>query len=383
MKSALSILCLTLAITGLTTDSPASDFPLATLLQENALQDTDTLVAVFRDCQERYLSILPPGAKTFTMPEGILAFDETGFQREKWFRKLEPTGQGTIVFTMAEDPASRNMVLRNTEGVTVGTIQAPMDYDPTWFATTIYPDLFSGRYPTDQVTAILEQYDPARLIVQYTLVPLDDVDTYAATLDVLATVQPDAMMTMLGMDAPESVEEIIVGLDACDSTSAVINVYVPAGFTNRIDVFSSTNLINARWNLAAACLIPVDGIAVWTNYHSSTTNAGGGGGGGGGIPPPGEGDGEGTTNAFPAVVGFFAAANADLTSDTDSDQDGVPAGRERFVYLSDPGDSDSDNDTIADGVEVANHTDPINPDTTRPTAAFLTPTSGQNLWWKP
>jgi hypothetical protein len=373
-------LCVGLTASVFATDFEVSGFLSANFLIEAMLPHSSALVGVHQQNQRCWTPILPPGTTTFTMSEGILAFDEVGF-KDAWFRNLVATDEGgyrKYTFTLAEDPITHNLIVRSTKGVKVGSIQAPTDYDPTWLAKTIYPDLSSGRYSPERVTAILAQYDPSRLVVQYSLLPMTDVDTYVAIMDALAPEQTGAMMTMLGMDPPEFVDEIIVGMGECDTTSAVVNVYVPAGFTNHLDIFMSTNGVGPRWSLATEGLLPIDGVVVWTNFHPAVTDFdGGGGGGGGGIPPPGGGGGSSSSNSCPVETQFFAAGNGDVIPElTDPDGDGLTTAREKFLWLSDAYQADTDDDGVNDGVEVSAHTDPTNPDTGKPIVSFISPVSG-------
>ena len=81
---------------------------------------------------------------------------------------------------------------------------------------------------------------------------------------------------------------------------------------------------------------------------------------------------------------FYAAANADLTDDTDPDDDDLPWGREQFLYLTCPTNSDTDGDGLDDYQEcVTDNTDPNNDDTNPPTAAIDLPTNNTERIWLP
>jgi len=74
-------------------------------------------------------------------------------------------------------------------------------------------------------------------------------------------------------------------------------------------------------------------------------------------------DGDGAPDAFETDTGVFVSA-FDCGSDpgdVDTDDDGLQDGVEVQTYDTDPCDADTDDDTYGDGVEIAAGTDPLNP----------------------
>jgi hypothetical protein len=109
-----------------------------------------------------------------------------------------------------------------------------------------------------------------------------------------------------------------------------ITIYAPDGFTNRVEIYSCTNLVSGGWEIAVQNLLPIHtNPAVWTPPLTNTT-------------------------------GFFRAGNMDV----DTDGDGLPDARERMVHKTDPDDADTDGDGLSDYEEISVYgLNPNNPDT--------------------
>jgi len=111
-----------------------------------------------------------------------------------------------------------------------------------------------------------------------------------------------------------------------DGAGVRLQVGYPDGFTNRLDLFVSTNLGSGCW-----ALVSQDISTAGTNSVSWLD-----------------------AEAVQFASRFYLVGDAGL----DSDADGVPDARESLVYQTNPLVPDTDSDGIPDGAEIARGTDP-------------------------
>ena len=98
------------------------------------------------------------------------------------------------------------------------------------------------------------------------------------------------------------------------------SVHIPANFTNKLEIFACTNLMEQNWYLAATNLTTLGtDVVVWSD--SEFTNFGN---------------------------GFYTCANAEW----DTDHDLIPDGREKFLYHTDIDKADTDDDGLPDSVDA-------------------------------
>ncbi|MEI6564292.1 MAG: hypothetical protein WCO42_08335 [bacterium] len=108
---------------------------------------------------------------------------------------------------------------------------------------------------------------------------------------------------------------------------AQLQIDYPAAFSDRLDIYVSSNLQSGVWRLAGTNLI--------TSGFSTLSW----------IDP----------DAAVSGVRFYRAGNADW----DTDADGLPDAREILIHRTDPLAADTDGDGVPDGAEIRRGTDPV------------------------
>jgi hypothetical protein len=325
-------------------------------LTARTVSSIDDLATFFKEQQALYLRITPPTPDfVFRQPCGVIPFDLKGFPDEFLKGLVEETDKGCPVYVavVAEDSTTRETVFANAKGYEIHAIPAAKDYDPWWFLNSIYPDLYSGRYGNDQIEMMKGWYDPAHIQIEVKLLPIEYVDAYAAAM-AEAYVPPSGGGTVLmRYNGPPVTNLQFTAIESL-TNGMMLTLAYPAGFTNRVDFFTCTNLVDPWWDLVAT-----------TNVNSSTNWIE-------------------WLDTSPPELRFYAAGNADTNAETDPDGDGLTWAREMFMYHTSPTNSDSDNDGLNDYEEVINRrTDPNNSDTNLPTVSILFPSNGSEKVWLP
>jgi hypothetical protein len=191
-----------------------------------------------------------------------------------------------------------------------------------------------------------DELSPRRIIWEITLKSEADAwsdlvlqrDAAAAT----AMLPEGGMMAMMSVPT-EHTNDIWLALET-QTNGINLNVFAPENFTNRVEIYSSTDLVSGFWSVAEQNLYPSGtNPAVWDASSTLTTR-------------------------------FLRAGNMDI----DSDGDGINDARELIVHKTNPNNSDSDGDTISDYQELyVDFTDPNNNDTSPPTVWITAPGAGK------
>ncbi len=327
---------------------------IAKALSARTVSGIDDLAALFREQQALFLRITPPTPDfTLRQPCGTIPFDPKGFPEEFLKGLIEETDKGCPVYTVvvAEDPVTRETVFANAKGYEIHAVAAAKDYDPWWFLASIYPDLGTDKYGREQIEMLRDCYDPAHVQIEVKLLPVEYIETYATEMASVTTAPSlSGGTTLLRYDGPPVTNLQFTAIETQTNGILLTLAYPTTGFTNRVDIFTCTNMVDFWWDLA-----------VTTNVNTSTNWIE-------------------WLDTSPPELRFYAAGNADL----DTDGDGLADAREKFMYHTSITTNDTDGDLLSDYEEVVNrHTDPNNSDTNRPVVSILFPTDGSGKVWLP
>lgn len=162
-------------------------------------------------------------------------------------------------------------------------------------------------------------YDPSHLVVRYDLIMEDDLVKWLMATSVRAEAAKAKKKDPGGiilMRSEESETSICIDGFVKITGGNRMEIGYPDDFTNRLEIYSSTNLVDFEWTLAATNLSTEGTNTIyWTD----------------------------TSTNYP--LRFLAVGNADV----DNDEDGLVDAREKYLYHTCATNTDSDGDGLVDG----------------------------------
>jgi len=355
--ASLSALAITAATTLSEKAKPDRVGRLAKEMAASAVSDVDGLAALFKAQQNVYLCMSPPDPDfLLRQPCGTVAFDPKLFPEDFMKGLIEETDRGCPVYTvvMAEDPTTRETVFANAKGAEIFAVRAGRNYSPWLLLDSLWPDLASGAYRTEEIEILRACHDPARVQIVARLLPVDYIEAYVTEIENESAFSSSGGGTVLMRYSGPPVTNLILTAIEAKTNGMLLTLAYPNTFTNRVDFFNCTDLADGWWDVAGTT--NVNTSTNWIEWLATS----------------------------PPVMRFYAAGNADTNSDTDPDGDGLTWAREVFMYHTNPTNSDSDFDGLSDYEEVINrHTDPNNSNTCLPTVSILFPANGSGKVWLP
>jgi predicted outer membrane repeat protein len=289
-------------------------------IMANQVLDEDDLEALIRETRDWYAIITPP-AEDFILRQPmspVIPFSWEHFPKdlaEILGDRYEYEYSVPLYRLRAvEDRETRELHFYANDGERLFSIPAPLDYDPFAWLKYRYPGLYSGRYPLSEVRTYEAQFDPARVEIIVKLIPTGYVEQYLYTRAKVREYEMSLMdeegdggfmMMSMGTDS-----NIVITAVSWTTNGMLLEIGYPVEFTNRLDVYYGTDLMERDWQLISAPLETTGSTSiVWLDSQY----AGG------------------------SDVGFYAVGNHDL----DSDGDGFNDAFEIFVLGTDPQDPDS------------------------------------------
>ena len=293
--------------------------------------------------QNQFLPISPPSGDVYVHSDkGVLPVDWKKFPKDftkQMYAKMDANGYPIYRVSVFEDRWTRQMVFLNSYGMEVYRLDPEKDYDPyAW--QTAYFQLEFGEVLDDWSRWL---YDPAKIGAKFALIPQVFLSDYLADQRAQAELEASMVPMAMMMSFPATVTNLMLAIESTTNATVELEIRWPAEFTNGLEIFSSTSLMEPGWGLA----------------YSGITTAG-------------------ATNFFWEDVGssnllqcFYVVGNADF----DFDSDGLADARELYMYNSQTNSTDSDLDGFSDYAEVmaALPTDPSDDDISAPVITIASP----------
>lgn len=278
--------------------------------------------------QALWMPLAPPSTEFWgwTQEAGPLPmpFDPANFPKDFVANLIPAYRDGVVVYpvTAWEDAKTRDRVFYNAEGKEIGSVSAPQRYYSRWCLYDMYPDMDARAWSTDYVNWLVLIYEPSHLLIRYDLILHEDLITWIAVQSIRAAAAAQAAALagdgggMALMRLPAADSNIVFQAITRATNGITLEIGYPNDFTNRLEIFTTTDLVAFVWTLTATNLATAGTNTIW--WTDTDTNP---------------------------VIRFYAAGNADV----DSDGDGLKDAREKFLYHTSMTDRDSDGDGLVDG----------------------------------
>ena len=282
------------------------------------------LVEKYIAFREQYGPIAPPSVIYQDVAEQMSKGDWS-FLKAGWFFEFK----GDVLYVPEKSALAKELklpaLIQAREDIKSGEIfffSAPLTNGAagnfSGLAAVAAPEFmpYEKDFPLDRY--LFDEFSPRRIVWEITLKPEADawLDMTFQSNEAQASklLEGGGMMRM--MVPEENANDLWLCLEP-QSGSMSLNVFAPEGFTNRVEVYSCPDLISNVWSIVAQ------------NLYPSGTN------------PV-------TLDVSGSEVRFYAAGNMDV----DSDGDGIPDAREKYIYKTDPNNPDTDGDGMPDGWEI-------------------------------
>jgi len=266
---------------------PAISTNLYLSLLSRQCDNIEALALLLVDAQYTYLPMLPPCPDFGFNAQGWLTpFNFTNLPAGFDVNNLtvhEVHGVPVYPLTIAQDPATREMVFLNGLGDELYRLPAPAGYDPVNWLLAWRPWLANSLSHAASTNRWLQQWDPARIQVSLKLIALDDVIPYLlAVAEARQAAQQQASMlaqtifnpTPQVYTAPETLTILGITMDTNGATLTVgyaSNSLI--GFHHFI--LGSTNLLTTNWVVLGNDLdIAGQNPYLWTDTNAYSTNEG-------------------------------------------------------------------------------------------------------------
>ena len=321
-------------LAGVSVSAQKVEFTDASLLEKDAPEPIVTLgqiEKIAKATQKQFWQLIPPvNDPLYIHPEGIVR--AVNWDSEAWpdtLKKQMTAEMGTAGLSRSMYPFYRitvvetrigEMVYYNSYDQEVWRTSAPLDYNPYLFAFEQY-----GVEVEKELSAQQKIFGRSSNVgVEILLLPDVFMDSYEE--DVALEAQATAMaapMAMMSAPPASTNQMLAIGVE---SNEVEVGVYFPVNYTNAVDVFVSTSLVDWDWSLFTN--VSSTGISEFTWIDDGATNA---------------------------PSHFWVAARSDI----DTDGDGLSDSFEIYLHSTDPGNADTDGDGINDGDEIAGGTNPL------------------------
>jgi hypothetical protein len=260
---------------------------LVAVLRKNVVDSPAFLVEHLRELQSKNIFLFVPGMKKpVSFSVGLFSFDPKAFPESFLNGLVYEIEHGSPVYhvKVREVRETREIEILNADGKVFYVFEPSSDYDPRWLAHLKKPQIYEAAFPAGQLMKDEEWLDPSHVEMEIALIPANYVEVYAegrfaSLYDVLLAEESTkgqkaplsgGMLMMMRSSLADS--DIVLATPVNTSSGNLLEIQYPATFTNRLELFAMTSLLDFGWSLLATNL-STTGTNVVTWLDAGATNS--------------------------------------------------------------------------------------------------------------
>ena len=238
---------------------------------------------LFKLQQDRIRLFVPGMTKPLSFPVGLFSFDPKTFP-DSFLKGLvyEPEhGSPVYHLKLREVRATREIEVLDANGKVFYVFKPRADYDPHWLARLIQPGIYQADCTPKKRASDEEWLDPSHVEMEIALIPDSYIEVYAeekiaSLMDVLLSAESETSskaslsggMTM--MRSLQASSNIVFDVIEKTSTGTILVISYPDDFTNRLEIFVMSYLLDHSCSLLATNLLTA-GTNTITWFDNSAT----------------------------------------------------------------------------------------------------------------
>jgi len=250
---------------------------------DSEANNLDDLVQRFHVQQLNFITISPPDPMfVWTQGQGVTPFNPKDFPADFLARLIPSDCEGITVYpvTLAENPITREVEFYNIYGQVIAVVASRADYSKDWIALSIMPNLYTSGFSKDKIDGLIQLYNPARLMVSFSLILKDDLAKYVLKRSYEESLKKkdngDIGIMMAYSGAPVTnivftcMENETNGILLTVAYPFILSTYPTNCYTNKLEFFTCADLVDGYFDSKA--VTNVSSTTNWIEWLDTCAN---------------------------------------------------------------------------------------------------------------